>query len=142
LNPPKTCYIALGSNEGNRLDLLQVALDQVYLQVGDIIDISPVYETPAWGFKGNAFLNACVAVRTRFPAGKVLKLLLEIELMLGRRRIDSSTYQNRAIDLDILLVEEEMIYTETLHVPHPQLQNRKFVMLPLADIAPGVKHLF
>ncbi len=137
---PKTFYIALGSNEGNRLDLLQAAVGQIYLHIGDIMSISPVYETPAWGFEGNAFLNACIAVRTRFPAGKVLQLLLEIESVLGRKRNDSAIYLNRTIDLDILLVEDEIIGSPTLRVPHPQLQNRKFVLVPLSDIAPEVKH--
>ncbi|HSP40180.1 MAG TPA: 2-amino-4-hydroxy-6-hydroxymethyldihydropteridine diphosphokinase, partial [Gillisia sp.] len=137
---PKTFYIALGSNEGNRFDLLQAAVDQIFLQIGDILKISPVYETPAWGFKGNAFLNACVVVNTRYPAEKVLQLLLGIEVILGRRRNDSATYQNRSIDLDILLVEGEIIESASLQVPHPQLQNRKFVLLPLADVASGVQH--
>lgn len=140
LNSLKTIYIALGSNEGNRLDLLQAAVGQIYLQIGDIINVSPVYETPAWGFEGKAFLNACIAVRTRFQAEKVLQLLLGIEVILGRRRSDSSTYQNRTIDLDILLVEGELIESATLQVPHPQLPYRKFVLLPLADIASGVRH--
>ena len=137
---PKTFYIALGSNEGNRFDLLQAAVNQIFLQIGDILKISPVYETPAWGFKGNAFLNACVVVNTRYPAEKVLQLLLGIEVILGRRRNDSATYQNRSIDLDILLVEGEIIESASLQVPHPQLQNRKFVLLPLADVASGVQH--
>lgn len=140
MNLPKTFYIALGSNEGNRLDLLQAAVSQIYLQIGDIIKISRVYETPAWGFEGNAFLNACIVVNTRFPAGKVLELLLGIEVALGRSRNDSLTYQNRSIDLDILLVDGEIISSASLQVPHPQLQNRKFVLQPLADIASGVRH--
>jgi len=140
LNPPKIFYIALGSNEGNRIDLLQAAIDQIHLQIGDIKKISRVYETPSWGFKGNAFLNACLAVNSRISAEKVLQLLLEIEVSLGRKRGEASTYQNRTIDLDILFVGDEIIETSSLKVPHPQLQNRKFVLLPLADIAPGLFH--
>lgn len=140
MNPPKIIYIALGSNEGNRIDLLQAAIDQIHLQIGDIKKISRVYETPAWGFKGNAFLNACLAVNSRISAEKVLQLLLEIEVSLGRKRGEASTYQNRTIDLDILFVGDEIIETSSLKVPHPQLQNRKFVLLPLADIAPGLFH--
>ena len=140
MNPPKIFYIALGSNEGNRIDLLQAAIDQIHLQIGDIKKISRVYETPSWGFKGNAFLNACLAVNSRISAEKVLQLLLEIEVSLGRKRGEASTYQNRTIDLDILFVGDEIIETSSLKVPHPQLQNRKFVLLPLADIAPGLFH--
>jgi len=140
LNHPKTFYIALGSNEGNRLELLQVAIEQIYLLIGEIVKISGVYETPAWGFKGNAFLNACIAVNSRFSAEKVLEMLLGIEISLGRRRDVSQTYQNRLIDLDILLVEDQIIESNSLHVPHPQLQNRQFVLLPLAEIASGMQH--
>lgn len=140
MNLPKTFYIALGSNEGSRLDILQAAVSQIFIQIGDILNISRVYETPAWGFKGNSFLNACVAVKTRFPAEKVLQLLLEIEEKLGRTRNDSPKYQNRTIDLDILLVEGENIESKALQVPHPQLQNRKFVLFPLVDIAASVLH--
>lgn len=140
MNPPKIFYIALGSNEGNRIDLLQAAIDQIHLHIGDIKKISPVYETPAWGFEGNAFLNACLAVSSRFPAERVLKLLLEIEVTLGRKRGDVSTYQNRSIDLDILFVEEEILETPILKVPHPQMQHRRFVLLPLSDIAVNFMH--
>ena len=140
MNPPKIFYIALGSNEGDRIDLLQAAIDQIHLQIGDIKIISPVYETPAWGFEGNAFLNACLTVSSRFTAERVLQLLLEIEVALGRQRSDVSTYQNRSIDLDILFVEDEIIETNLLKVPHPQMQHRKFVLLPLSDIASAFMH--
>ncbi len=140
MNPPKTVYIALGSNEGNRLAFLQKATDEIQRKVGEVEKISAVYETPSWGFKGNAFLNACIAVKTRFSASEVLNLLLKIELSLGRERKDTTGYQNRIIDLDIVLYEEEVFETEILQVPHPQMINRKFVLLPLADIASEVKH--
>lgn len=140
MNPPKTFYIALGSNEGNRLDLLQAAVGRIYSQIGDVLKISRVYETPAWGFEGNAFLNACIALNSRYNAEKVLELLLKIEFELGRKRNDSLTYQNRPIDLDILLIEEEIIESASLNVPHPELQKRNFVLLPLAEIASGLQH--
>jgi len=140
LNSPKLFYIALGSNEGNRIQLLQEATHQIHLQIGDIKSISGVYETPAWGFEGDAFLNACLAVNSRFPGEKVLQLLLEIEVLLGRKRSDATTYQNRSIDLDILLIEDEIIETPSLKVPHPHMQTRHFVLLPLSDIAPGLHH--
>lgn len=140
MNPPKTVYIALGSNEGSRFDLLQEAIDKIQRKVGEVEKISGVYETPAWGFEGNAFLNACIAVNTRFSATEVLELLLKIEVSLGRKRRDSNGYQNRIIDLDIVLYEEEVFATETLQVPHPQMLKRKFVLLPLTDIASEAKH--
>ncbi|MCM4158539.1 2-amino-4-hydroxy-6-hydroxymethyldihydropteridine diphosphokinase [Antarcticibacterium flavum] len=135
MNPPKTFYIALGSNKGNRLELMQRALDDIYRKIGEIGGISFVYETPAWGFKGDAFLNACVEVKSRFPAEVVLEKLLFIENMLGRVRAATGSYENRSIDLDIILAEEEVISSTSLRIPHPEMQKRKFVLLPLADIA-------
>lgn len=140
MKPPKSVYIALGSNEGNRLDFLQNAVYEIQRKVGEVKRISEVYETPAWGFEGNPFLNACIAVSSRFPAAKVLQLLLDIETSMGRKRKNTAGYQNRVIDLDIVLYEEEVHDTEFLKVPHPEILNRKFVLLPLADIASEVKH--
>jgi 2-amino-4-hydroxy-6-hydroxymethyldihydropteridine diphosphokinase len=140
LNPLKTFYIALGSNQGNRLELLQFAIDKIHLNVGEIQQISKVYETPAWGFEGSAFLNACAIVRSRFAPKKLLKKILDIETELGRSRSSSKGYQNRTIDLDILMVEDEIVDSESLKLPHPQMQNRKFVLLPLSDLAAEVIH--
>ncbi|MFN4762940.1 2-amino-4-hydroxy-6-hydroxymethyldihydropteridine diphosphokinase [Gillisia sp. Q332] len=135
MKSPKTFYIALGSNKGNRLKFMQLALDKMYLEIGDILEISAVYETPAWGFEGDSFLNACVAVGSRFSSEEVLDKLLKIETSLGRSRTNVTTYENRSIDLDILLLGAEIIDSELLKIPHPQMQHRKFVLLPLADIA-------
>lgn len=110
------------------------------MEIGDIPKISGVYETPAWGFEGDSFLNACVEIRSRFSAEEILVKLLQIEKDLGRSRSDSGTYQNRNIDLDILLQKEAIISSESLKVPHPEMQNRKFVLQPLADIASGEIH--
>jgi len=140
LNSPKIVHIALGSNVGNRFELLQNALHKVYLEIGEVQQVSQVYETPAWGFEGNAFLNACIAVSTRFSAEEILRKLLKIEADAGRVRSDAKNYQNRSLDLDILLFEDEILETSDLIVPHPAMQNRKFVLLPLADIAAKENH--
>lgn len=140
MSPLKLFYIALGSNEGDRLQLLQQAIDKIYSEIGVIKKISAVYSTPAWGFDGNPFLNACLVLSTRFSAEKVLEQLLKIEKDLGRFRGRSSSFQNRNIDLDILFIEEEIIETENLKVPHPAIQNRKFVLQPLNEIASELMH--
>jgi len=137
---PKTFYIALGSNQGDRLQLLQAAVDMIYLEIGDVQKLSPIYETPAWGFEGESFLNMCIAINSRFSPRKVLQKLLEIETKLGRTRNSSGGYNNRTVDLDILLMEDEVIATESLQVPHLEMQHRKFVLVPLADIAGKEKH--
>lgn len=140
MNFPKTVYIGLGSNEGDRLVFLQKAVDEIQRLVGQVVSVSSVYETPAWGFEGDAFLNACIAVSTRFQPEEVLKKLLQIETSYGRRRTKADSYQSRPIDLDILLYEEEIHSSAKLQVPHPQLHARNFVLLPLAEIASEVRH--
>ncbi|MFD0976575.1 2-amino-4-hydroxy-6-hydroxymethyldihydropteridine diphosphokinase [Salinimicrobium gaetbulicola] len=140
MNSPKTVYIALGSNKGSRFDFLQKAVNEIQRQVGEVIKVSSVYETPAWGFEGSAFLNACIEVSSRFEPEVILDKLLKIETSLGRERKLDAGYQDRTLDLDIILFEEELISSEVLQVPHPEMLNRKFVLLPLADIAAEVKH--
>ena len=137
---PKTFYIALGSNEGDRLHFLQAAVDMIYLEIGDVLNLSPIYETPAWGFEGSSFLNMCIAIHSRSSPRKVLQKLFDIESKLGRTRNTSGKYKNRTVDLDILLMEDEVVSSEILQVPHPEMQNRKFVLVPLADIAEKEKH--
>ena len=133
-------YIALGSNQGDRARYLQLAVDRIFEQIGAIISLSEVYETPAWGFKGDAFLNACIAVRTNYSAEKVLEKLLGIEVELGRKRSNATGYADRAIDLDIIFHGDLTISSRELHVPHPQLAHRKFVLYPMADIAADIIH--
>jgi 2-amino-4-hydroxy-6-hydroxymethyldihydropteridine diphosphokinase len=140
LNPLKTVFIALGSNEGARFAFLQQAVEEIQKKTGEVRAVSKVYETPAMGFEGGAFLNACIAVETRFKPQKILTQLLEIEKKMGRERKNIHGYQNRPIDLDILLFGDEIITSEELTVPHPQMHQRDFVLAPLADIASEVKH--
>lgn len=139
MEKPITSYIALGSNTGNRLTYLQNALDLIDKRLGNIEAISPVYQTPSWGFSGNDFLNACIRISTRLSADNLLKQLLQIEKESGRER-NSDTYQNRSLDLDILFYENQLIKTENLTVPHPQIEKRRFVLQPLADIAGDFIH--
>ncbi|MEJ6793200.1 MAG: 2-amino-4-hydroxy-6-hydroxymethyldihydropteridine diphosphokinase [Lacinutrix sp.] len=133
-------YISIGSNKGDRFKNLQTAIDAVHLNVGTIKIISKVFKTPALGFEGDYFYNACLLVESYLKPSKVLKQLLAIETSLGRKRTKTKGYQSRTIDLDILFVDEEIIDTKTLKIPHPELQNRKFVLQPLHHIASNFKH--
>ena len=133
-------YIALGSNIGNRLALLQEAVFCIGSRIGSILSVSKVYETPAWGFESEAFLNACIKIETEQTALDVLDTLLTIENELGRDRNLSEGYQARPIDLDILLFNNEIISHERLLVPHPRMELRQFVLTPLADIAAKTIH--
>lgn len=132
-------YIALGSNKGNRFKFLQGAIDAIFKKIGEVRTISPIYETPAWGFKGNDFLNAVIAVKTRFSAEVLLKKLQEIERKNGRIKAENG-YENRNLDLDILFYDDALIKKEFLKVPHPRISDRRFVLHPLADIAPDFIH--
>ena len=133
-------YIALGSNIGNRFALLQEAVFCIGSRIGTILSVSKVYETPAWGFESEAFLNACIKIKTEQTALDVLDTLLTIENELGRDRNLSEGYQARPIDLDILLFNYEIISHERLLVPHPRMELRQFVLTPLADIAAKTVH--
>ena len=139
MNTLTSVYIALGSNQGCREDFLQSAIQAIYDQIGSVTKVSHVYETPAWGFEGQAFLNACIKVKTRLGANDILEALLKIETRMGRIR-QHKGYQNRNIDLDILLYGGEQVDHPHLSIPHPQLTKRDFVLFPLVDIAPDKKH--
>ena len=133
-------YIGLGSNIGNRFALLQEAVDCIDSSIGTILSVSKVYETPAWGFESEAFLNACIKIETKYTAFEVLEALLSIENKLGRDRNLSEGYQARPIDLDILLFKNDVISQKRLQLPHPRMELRQFVLTPLADIAAKTVH--
>jgi len=133
-------YISLGSNKGDKFKNLQEAINAIHLKIGNIVIISKVYTSPAFGFQGDDFFNACLILETSFKPQKLLKELLKIEKSLGRIRSKAKGYQARIIDLDILFFEDEIINTKTLQIPHPEMHKRKFVLQPLSDIAPNTRH--
>lgn len=134
----KTAYIALGSNLGDRIENLKRALDLLSdEQEISVIKVSPVYETaPVGGPEQGPFLNACAALETDLPPEKLLLNMLQIEDEMGRVR--EERWGPRLIDLDLLVYEFETVNTELLVLPHPRLAERGFVLIPLADIAPGL----
>jgi len=140
MKPTKIIHIALGSNKGNKLQYLQSAVDAVFERIGAVKKISKVYTTPAFGFDGDDFYNACIAVETELKPKKVLKELQTIEVELGRAKKSTKGYESREIDLDILFFEDEIIEDKNLVIPHPELHKRRFVLQPLLDIAKDVEH--
>ncbi|MCA0154101.1 2-amino-4-hydroxy-6-hydroxymethyldihydropteridine diphosphokinase [Winogradskyella vincentii] len=136
----KTVYIALGSNKGLKLQNLQSAIDAIFITVGAIEKISKVYNTPAFGFEGEEFHNACIKVNTELKPKQLLKQLLKIEKDLGRKKSSSKGYESREIDLDILFYEDEIVEQKSLIIPHPEMHNRRFVLEPLLDIAKDIAH--
>jgi 2-amino-4-hydroxy-6-hydroxymethyldihydropteridine diphosphokinase len=133
-------YIALGSNKGDRLKYLQDAVDSIFTEIGKVNAIAKVYNTPAFGFEGDDFLNTCIYVESHFSAEDILEKLQAIEKRLGRERKQAEGYESRTIDLDILLFDCDIITSENLTVPHSQLPKRKFVLKPLHDIASKLNH--
>lgn len=140
MTPIKRAYLSLGSNLGHRYALLQKAVFNLQKRAGHIAQASPIYETPAIGFVGANFLNACVLLETQLSPTALLQLVLQIERELGRERSDQTGYQSRTLDIDLIFYESEVIYTPALVVPHPRMHQRNFVLKPLADIAPQWYH--
>lgn len=133
-------YLSLGTNKGNKFENLQNAIDLIADQVDAIQKISSVYKTASWGFESDDFFNICVQISTNHPPEKLMQILLDIEEELGRERKDSEGYADRNIDIDILLFDNEIIFSKTLIVPHPKMLARKFVLIPLMEIAQTIMH--
>ena len=136
----KTAFLSIGSNLGDRLLLLQKAIFEIGKVAGEIRQVSAIYETPSWGFEGEDFFNACLELQTLLSPEDLLSQLLTIETNFGRERKDGDGYQSRTLDIDIIYYEKEIIDTENLTVPHPKMQERKFILKPLADITPQFYH--
>ena len=136
----RTTYLSLGTNQGNKLENLQNAIDLIADKVGSIPKISSVYKTASWGFESDDFFNICLKVTTQHPAEELMQILLNIEKYLGRKRDASLGYADRNIDIDILLFDDEIIFSKTLIVPHSKMLERKFVLIPLVEIATTTIH--
>ena len=133
-------YLSLGSNQGRKLNNLQEAIYEIAESIGAIHKISSVYKTDSWGFKGDVFYNICIAVSTYLPPEELLKNILNIETKLGRKREQNNKYTNRKIDIDILLFDDEIVFSKNIIIPHPRMLDRKFVLVPLAEIAGNTLH--
>ncbi len=141
MNIPHKAYISLGSNKGDKFKNIQSAIDAIYLRIGVITSISKVYNSPAFGFDSDDFLNACLCVESSLAPSEILEQLLAIEVSLGRiRDYNTKEYSARTIDLDIILIDDLIISSQVLQVPHPEMGKRKFVLQPLCDIASEMNH--
>ena len=131
-------FLALGSNIGDRQINLQAAIHALEPEVHPTA-CSPVYETPPWGYLDQPkFLNQVIKAETHLSPSKLLDYIKEIEQKQGRQE----TFRNgpRLIDLDIIFYDQEVIDSPPLTIPHPRLENRAFVLVPLADLAPHYMH--
>ena len=138
MTPTSTVYLALGSNQGDRLAKLQQAI-QALPPAFLVEQLSPVYETPPWGFTEQpAFLNMALRGTTGLAPLDLLERLKAIEVRLGRQ--PTFRYGPRPIDLDILFYDDLLLETPRLVIPHPGIASRGFVLRPLADLAPNLAH--
>jgi 2-amino-4-hydroxy-6-hydroxymethyldihydropteridine diphosphokinase len=138
LNQKKLAYLSLGSNVGNREAQLRNAIARLG-GVGKVVRVSSFYETEPVEFTAQPwFLNCAVALETSATPRELMKAVLQIEEEMGRRRVQKKG--PRIIDIDILLFADEVIESDELTVPHPAMAQRRFVLEPLAEIAPEVRH--
>jgi 2-amino-4-hydroxy-6-hydroxymethyldihydropteridine diphosphokinase len=133
-------FLGLGGNLNNRADNLFKARTAIHERCGSIVCFSGIYETEAWGTSSkNVFLNQVLEISTELDSLTLLNSLLSIEIELGRQRTVEQ-YSDRVIDLDILFFNDDIIHSKGLKVPHPQLAFRKFVLVPISEIAPQLIH--
>lgn len=130
--------LSLGSNLGNRWQMLCQAIELLEERVGKILTLSPFVETEPWGFdSAEPFLNACILLSTTLKPEELLATTAEIEKTLGRKvKSHDGQYHDREIDIDILLYDDQRVELRHLIIPHPLMHERLFVLAPLAQIIP------
>ena len=133
-------YLMLGGNVGDRMDYLRRSVELLRRDAGRVIAASSVYESEPWGFVDSRwFLNQAVVMETHLAPLCLLKCIQQIEQMLGRQRTCEG-YHARTVDIDILLYGNRAINIPELVIPHPRMTERMFVLQPLAELAPDMKH--
>ena len=136
----KKVFLGIGTNLGNKEGNLEQAVARIEEYIGPVLESSSIYETEPWGFQAkDEFLNVVVKVETELPPSGLLGRILMIESLLGRVR-GKKQYSSRLIDIDILLYEDLIVDEESLKIPHPLLHERKFVLIPLCEIASEMIH--
>lgn len=130
--------LILGSNLGDRAGNLRAAVSMIADRGGNVEKSSSVYETEAWGKEGKPYYNQVISIRTPLEADRLLTTILEIEREMGRIRKEK--WEDRTIDIDILLFDNQVIDSDPLTVPHPLMESRRFVLLPLSQLYPNLIH--
>ena len=134
MNKQHQVVLSLGSNQGNRLENITNCINLLHQEVATVVKVSSLYESDSWGFDSDSFYNCAVLIHTHKNPQKLLKNILKLEKKLGRIRHESTNYEPRIIDIDIITFDEEIIDSESLMIPHKQLYNRLFVLLPMQEI--------
>jgi 2-amino-4-hydroxy-6-hydroxymethyldihydropteridine diphosphokinase len=136
----KNVFLGIGTNLGKRENNLDAAIKRIEENIGPVLKYSSIYETEPWGFKAeNQFLNMVIMVKTNLSPFFLLEQIMNIESSLGRVR-STERYSSRLIDIDILFYEDIIIDDQNLKIPHLLLDKRRFVLVPLCEIAPGLIH--
>jgi 2-amino-4-hydroxy-6-hydroxymethyldihydropteridine diphosphokinase len=132
-------YLLIGGNMGDRMANLALVLSYIEQEAGSIHALSSIYETAAWGYTDQPdFLNQALLIHTKLDANTLMKHLLAIEKKMGRER--EIPLGPRIIDIDIIYFNDEIINNELLTIPHPRLSERRFVLLPISEIASDYIH--
>ncbi len=132
-------HFLIGGNLGDRVDYLMKARQEITEKIGEIITVSKLYETAAWGYTEQpAFLNQAILLQTHLLPWEVLEKINEIEQNLGRQR--HQKWYARTLDIDIIFCEQQIINLSNLTIPHPHIPERRFVLVPLAEIAKDFQH--
>ena len=132
-------FFSIGSNKGNRSKLINEAIDKIEISIGRVEKKSSIYETKSWGFNSNNFYNTCLLIESSLSVELILNKTLKIEKDMGRLN-SRDQYIDRCIDIDILFVEDIILNSKDLIIPHPRLHLRKFVLTPMLDLAPDLIH--
>ncbi|MDR1357092.1 MAG: 2-amino-4-hydroxy-6-hydroxymethyldihydropteridine diphosphokinase [Tannerellaceae bacterium] len=136
-----TAYLGLGSNLGDKGKHIATAVRLLSERTGRILALSRLYESPPWGFESeNEFANAALALETELTPLELLDTTQDIERKMGRVVKSSGSYCDRTIDIDILLYEAMILCTDRISLPHPLMHERRFVVVPLSEIAPTLMH--
>ena len=133
-------FLGIGGNIGNKRLNFQKVFQIIGNSIGKVVYSSSIYESPPWGFQSeDDFWNQVILVATQLSHENLLAEINSIEKKFGRDR-DKNQYSSREMDIDILYYDDVFIETENLIIPHPKMQQRKFVLVPLNEIAPDLKH--
>ncbi|MEY4273746.1 MAG: 2-amino-4-hydroxy-6-hydroxymethyldihydropteridine diphosphokinase [Bacteroidota bacterium] len=135
----KHVFLSLGGNLGNTQEIFERTYPMIENKVGPILQKSSLYQTAAWGLTDQAdFLNQVVLLESSLTPNEILAEIQVIEKALGRER--QVTWGPRTLDLDILFIDQELIQESDLQIPHPHIQDRKFILIPLHEIAADLNH--
>jgi deoxyguanosine kinase len=140
MNGQNQVILSIGSNLGNRLENIQLAVNGIHKKIGTVIKISKLYESKSWGFDSEPFYNCAILIHTNKNAKEILLQIFSLENKSGRVKSELKNYQDRSIDIDIICIENQIVKELNITVPHQFMQDRKFVLQPMLDLKINWKH--